>query len=152
VGLKYSGGGADVSLVGDRFEDGGWQVTGRYAQQLSPNEQLSISGTQVERPGQERSRVDLGYKNENLTAGAYWERTRKEGGTLDTYGGNLGYKQNDLSGYLRGRVSSDRSWEAAAGISKQFGNNGSLGVEGYSGQDATGRQDSGARAMFKWSF
>ncbi|MFH1464485.1 MAG: hypothetical protein ABIO70_08865 [Pseudomonadota bacterium] len=152
LGLKYSGGGADVSLVGDRFEDGGWQVTGKYSQKLGENEQLSVSGTEVQRPGQERSRVDLGYKNENLTAGAFWQRTHKQGGTLDTYGGNLGYKQNDLNAYVRGQVSSDDSWEVAGGLNKKFGDHGSLGVEGFGGQDAMGQQNNGVRAMFKWSF
>jgi len=155
VGLKYTGGGAEVTVQGDAFQDGGWQLQGQYAQKLSPTEQLSLSGLHVQRPGEDRSRIDLGYKAENLTAGAYWERTHKDNVTLDTYGGSLGVQgrgPDPLQGYMRGRVSSDNSWEAAGGLSKKFNDSGSLSVEGYAGQNALGQRDSGVRALFKWTF
>ncbi len=152
VGYRYESAGTKAELTGDYFQDGGWQATGMFMQTLDPGEQLKLQGMHVQRPGDERSRLDLSYTNPNMAASAYWERMYGEQ-NVDAYGGSISTvgEKDDLNAYLRGEYRTDGSYTGAAGVSKQQDNS-SWSLEGYTGQTATGQQDSGIRAMFKWTF
>ena len=152
VGYRYSNGGTQASVVGDAFvKEGGWQVKGQFSQVLDPQELVTLEGLHVDRPGENRSRLDLGYKNGPFSAGAYAERMRGDK-TVDAFGARANYQQDDLSAHVRGETRSDGSWEAAGGLTKEMRDNGSMTVEGYGGQNPAGKADYGVRAMFRWTF
>lgn len=153
VGYSYEGGGTKAMLTADSYtKDGGWGVGGRFEQTLGQGEQISVSGSHIERPGENRSRLDLGYETPKLSAGAYFERARGEK-TVDTLGGRVSTKgeKGDLMAHARGEMRSDGSYEAAGGLSRQLDQWG-WQVEGYAGKDAAGREDKGVRAGLKWTF
>lgn len=153
VGYRYTGGGSRGEITGDYFEDGGWQVKGAFSQALDPGEQVRLQGLHVDRPGEERSRLDLSYTNPNLAASTYWERMYGEQ-TVDAFGGSIStvaQDPHDLNAYLRGEYRTDGSWESAGGLSRNEGS-WDWGVEGYAGQNAAGQSDSGIRAMLNWRF
>lgn len=152
VGYRYSGGGTVGEVKGDWFKDGGWQVQGKYQQALDPGEQLVLNGLHVDRPGEQRSRVDLNYTNPNMAASAYWERMYGEK-KVDAIGGSISTvaKEGELNAYARGEYRTDGSWQGAGGVSKKTEGWG-WAVEGYGGQTAQGKSDAGVRAMLNWRF
>ena len=155
LGYAYNNGGTKASLEGSSFvRDGGWQVKGAYQQALDAGSSLNLSGVHTERPGEDRTRLDLGYTSPSLAASAFAQRTRGEN-ALDTIGAKLSTVStdpHDVKAYLSGQHSSDGSWRGATGISQQVSENQSWGVEGYAGQDATGKSDSGVMASWKLRF
>lgn len=153
VGYRYVGGADRASVTADGFQDGGWQVQGAFERTLDPGEQVRLQGLHVDRPGEERSRMDLSYSNPSMAASAYWERMHGEQ-TVDAFGGALSTmntRPGDLNGYLRGEYRTDGSWESAGGLSREQDDL-RWSVEGFAGQDAFGRQDHGVRAMLNWRF
>ncbi|RME23575.1 MAG: hypothetical protein D6798_13255 [Deltaproteobacteria bacterium] len=156
VGYKYTGGGTRAQLTGDIYQDG-WAVNGMFQQTLDPGETVRLSGQHLDRGDQQKSRLDLSYRNPNLAASAYWERmygAGVDGSNLDAYGGsisNVPHESDDIKAYLRGEYRTDGSYTGAAGVSRNQGN-WDWSVEGYTGQTATGSNDSGIRAMLNWRF
>lgn len=152
VGYRYSQGGTLGEIKGDYFKDGGWQVQGAFQQALDPGEQVRLSGLHVDRPGEQRSRMDLSYTNPNMAASAYWERMYGEN-RLDAYGGSLSTvaKPGEMNAYVRGEYRTDGSYTGAAGVSQQNKDHG-WSVEGFAERNAAGQSDAGVRAMFNWRF
>lgn len=153
LGYRYESAGTKAELTGDYFgRDGGYQLQGRMEQQLGAG--LMTGGLlHSERDGTTRDRLDLGFRNDRLSADAWAERQRGANGDLSTVGGRLSNVAgpDQLQAYLRGEARSDGSYEAAGGLSKRTDDWG-WGVEGYSGRDNTGREDSGVRAVFSRRF
>lgn len=154
VGYRYQSAGTKAELMGDYFgADGGYQVQGTLAQQVGAGGLLTAGALHSERAAATRDRVDLGYSNSALTANAYYERMRTQGGDLSTVGGRIANVAgpDEMQAYLRGESRSDGSYEAAGGLSKKVDNWG-WGVEGFANRNAAGQSDQGVRAMFQMRF
>lgn len=152
IGYRYQAAGTRAEVVGDYFtDDGAYEMRGRFEQQLGAGEKMSLSGSHLERGDLSRSRMDVGYQTDHLGMGAWWQRDRDLGVDRDTLGGQVTARGDDWSAYVRGQTSTDGAYRGTAGV-LQTNENRSWGVEGFSGRDASGQQDSGVRAVFKWRF
>lgn len=153
MGYRYQAAGTKAELNADWFgKDGGYQLQGRMEQQLDAG-LLSGGMLHSERNGTTRDRLDLGFRNDTLSAEGYAERTRSADRNLTSVGGRISNVADpgQLQAYLRGEARSDGSYEAAGGLSKRT-NDWGWGVEGYTGKDSAGREDSGLRAVFSRRF
>lgn len=152
VGYRYSGGSTTAQVLGDyHTTDGSWRLTGSFEQRLGPAERLRVTGSHHDRGDTSQSRIGASYELDQLGVSGWMQRDRDLTGGLDSAGGQLSYRQDDWSAYVRGEASSDGAHSSAAGF-QQTRDSRSWGVEGYSGRDATGRDDSGVRATFRWRF
>ncbi len=143
-----------AGLSGKASPQVGWDAKGYFERDLDPGETLRLAGEHSENKlGDSKSKLDLSYVNPNLTADVYWQRTRGDK-TVDALGGsiaNVPQDAKDIQAYLRGEYRTDGSYTAAGGLTQELDDK-SWSLEGYAGRDATGRSDSGVRAMFKWRF
>jgi hypothetical protein len=154
VKYKYKGDGNTFQVMGEvQPEKGDWKAQGSYRRDIHAGEHLTLSGLQTQTGEETRQRLGLDYTNNAWQTGAAYERNRE--GALDPVhaaSAYLNYKNDDLSGHLRGTVRSDQSWDTSLGLTQQTGDR-SWGVEGYAkeGPGGTGT-DYGGRVFFKWQF
>lgn len=130
-----------------------WEVTGKYGRALDPGGHTRLSGTQMLGRDRSLSRLDLSHELGDTRASAWLERSRADGGVTDALGGSLETRLGAADAYARGWIKSDQTWEASAGISSGTESDDlSWFAEAYSGRDALGQEDHGARAGLKWRF
>jgi len=152
VGYRYSGGGTTAEVLGDYYAtDDSWRLTGTFEQRLGPSERMSVTGMHHELEDRSQSRLSAAYDTEHLGVSGWLQRDRDLNGGRDAAGGQLRYQQDDWAAYVRGQASSDGAHSTAAGFERTRDDH-SWGIEGFSGRDASGRDDSGVRASFRWRF
>ncbi len=152
VGYRYASGGTTAEVLGDYYAtDDSWRLTGTFEQRLGPSERMRLTGTHHDLGDRSQSRLAASYDTEHMGVSGWLQRDRDVHGGRDAAGGQLRYRQDEWAAYVRGQASSDGARSTAAGI-EQTGEDHAWGIEGYSGRDATGRDDSGVRATFRWRF
>jgi hypothetical protein len=151
IGYRYQGDHVAAYLNADKFRDG-YAVEGG-AGYTNGDTQMAISGSHSDRGGEQKSRLDLSYRDQDMQAGVGFQRN--VGGP--TPGSSVSASIADrpqpgqLQRSLTGTYRNDGSWQAAAGIGQQKKDS-AWQVEAFTGEDARGNRDHGVRALFKLSF
>ncbi len=131
-----------------------WSITGKYARQLDDQGNTVLSGQQTLGRDMSASRLQLDHSlGGDHSLSAWIERERTDAGTVNGIGGDLRTSIGGAETYARGWAKDNNTWEAAAGISKGTANDDlSFFAEGFTGRNAMGQEDHGARAGLRWRF
>jgi len=131
-----------------------WSVTGKMSRALDDDGKTMVTGQQTVARDMAASRLQLDHAlGADGSLSAWTERQRSAEGTVDSYGGSLQGSVLGGKDYVRGRGSSDGTWEAAVGVAGGTPEDDlSWFTEGFTARDKFGEQDTGLKAGFRLRF
>lgn len=152
VGYRYDGDKVAARLLFDRYQDG-YSAEGRVDYRVGAGTSVGVQGTHSDRAGEKKSRLDLTWTDPTMAASLGLESSVADGLSRQGVGGTVSSRgrSDELQRRLSGQWWSDGSWEAAAGVGRTEKNS-SWSVEAFGGQDASGRENYGVRALFRLTF
>lgn len=150
VGYRYDGNGLAAQLVADRFQNG-HAISGSLQHQ-SGDATYGLEGSVSRRDGTEERRLDLSYRDPELSGRVGFSSVAQGGRNTSAINGSItDTSPSGLQRSLSGSYRNDGSWEASAGIG-QSRQNESWSVEAFAGKDAMGNSDRGVRAIYRLRF